>query len=59
MRSEDQVKSKLYELRQLMQNSQDEMRLATVQAQIEMLEWALHNPTEIYHIEDLEQLLDS
>ncbi|MEK4252079.1 hypothetical protein [Paenibacillus sp. FSL W7-1287] len=56
MRSEDQIKSKVYELNQLIQNSQDPLQLATIKAQIEMLEWAIHNPTEPYHIEDLEQL---
>jgi|GEM_PF-1895562 len=56
MRSEDQIRSKIYELNQLLQINEDPLRLATLKAQVEMLEWAIHNPTEMYRIEDLEQL---
>jgi len=52
MRTEDQIKRKLHELTQLLQHSQDEQRVNIVNAQIQMLEWVLNNPTGAYHWED-------
>jgi len=54
MRTEDQIKRKLHELTQLLENSQDEQRKTVVRAQIEMLEWVVNNPTGAYHWEDAE-----
>jgi hypothetical protein len=54
MRTEDQVKRKQHELTQLLQNCQDEQRISTVKAQIEMLDWVMNNPTGAYHFEDME-----
>lgn len=53
MRTEDQIKRKLHELTQLLENCEDEQRAASVKAQIEMLEWVIYNPTGAYHFEDM------
>ncbi|MFC4807757.1 hypothetical protein [Paenibacillus sp. GCM10023250] len=45
MRSEDQVKAKLHQLKQLQQAADSD----AVRIQIEMLEWVLNQPTGSYH----------
>ncbi|GIP10225.1 hypothetical protein J1TS5_23950 [Paenibacillus macerans] len=47
MRTEDQIKRKLYELKQLSAKRAND---PVVQAQIEMLEWVLNQPIEKYHV---------
>lgn len=51
MRTEDQIKRKLYELNSLIQNSTNEERNTLIRTQIEMLEWVLNEPVEKYHVE--------
>lgn len=53
MRTEDQIKRKLHELTELLQNCQNEQQTLAVKAQIEMLEWVVNNPTGAYHFEDM------
>lgn len=50
MRTEDQIKRKLYELKNSLQNSTNEERSLLLRAQIEMLEWVLNEPIEKYHV---------
>ncbi|WP_178075856.1 hypothetical protein [Paenibacillus oralis] len=47
MRTEDQIKRKLYELKQLSAKRAND---PVVQAQIEILEWVLNQPIEKYHV---------
>lgn len=54
MRTEDQIKSKVHELSELLENCHSEQQMATVRAQIEMLEWVINKPTGAYHFEDME-----
>ncbi|MGG6311816.1 hypothetical protein [Paenibacillus macerans] len=46
MRTEDQVKRKLIELKQLLAVREND---PVIQAQVDMLEWILNQPTEKYH----------
>ncbi|MDD9270513.1 hypothetical protein ACFPES_25995 [Paenibacillus sp. GCM10023248] len=45
MRTENQVKAKLIQLRELQKVNDTE----AIRIQIEMLEWVLNQPTESYH----------
>ena len=49
MRSEDQIKRKIYELQQAKNSSTHEDRIRILNSQILILEWVLNNPTETYH----------
>lgn len=53
MRSEDQIKRKINELRMTMQRIQEagnQEMVNELQMRIEMLEWVLNAPTEKYHV---------
>lgn len=45
MRTEDQIKTKLNQLKQI----QKKFNTAEIMARIEILEWVLNAPTEKYH----------
>lgn len=49
MRTEDQIKRKIYELQQAKNKSTHEDRTRVLESQILILEWVLNNPMESYH----------